>query len=154
MNSYLNKLYYNLKPLIPRRLQISIRRRLVLRKCSLCTNIWPINEKASKLPEGWSGWPEQKRFALVLTHDVETAKGQEKCYDLISLEKQLGFRSSFNFVHKLNCFLLCHSERSEESNIYQQVTRLRFFGLRLRMTFINSVCLHAPPLAKGEGGGF
>jgi hypothetical protein len=34
----------------------------------------------------------------VLTHDVDTAKGQEKCYQLIKLEQDLGFRSSFNFV--------------------------------------------------------
>jgi len=98
MNSYLNKIYYNLKPFIPRRLQITIRRRLALRKRSSCANIWPIDEGAGKPPEGWSEWPEKKRFALVLTHDVETAIGQEKCYDLIRLEKQVGFRSSFNFV--------------------------------------------------------
>ncbi|HKZ56666.1 MAG TPA: hypothetical protein VJ024_03085 [Thermodesulfovibrionales bacterium] len=60
--------------------------------------VWPIDAKSNKRPERWSGWPDQKRFALILTHDVETEKGLNKCYDLIQLEKRLGFISSFNFV--------------------------------------------------------
>jgi peptidoglycan/xylan/chitin deacetylase (PgdA/CDA1 family) len=98
MNSYLNKLYYNLKPIIPRRLQISIRRRLVLRKRSLCINIWPIDEKASKPPEGWSGWPDHKKFAFVLMHDVDTKVGHSKCRQLMQIDEEMGFRSLFNFV--------------------------------------------------------
>jgi hypothetical protein len=90
--------YYLLKPFIPRRLQIEIRRQIVIRKRLACANIWPIDKKANKPPDGWSGWPDGKRFALVLTHDVETAKGLDKCYKLIRLEERLGFRSSFNFV--------------------------------------------------------
>jgi hypothetical protein len=92
------KIYYILKPFIPRPLQIFLRRRLALRKRPLFKNIWPIDERAGKQPTGWLGWPEKKKFALVLTHDVETARGQEKCYDLLSLEQKMGFRSSFNFV--------------------------------------------------------
>ena len=60
--------------------------------------VWPIDERAGKAPKGWQGWPEGKKFALVLTHDVDTAKGQERCYQLAELEERLGFRSSFNFV--------------------------------------------------------
>ncbi len=44
------------------------------------------------------GWPHGKRFALVLTHDVERTKGMHRCRALMELEKQLGLRSSFNFV--------------------------------------------------------
>ena len=55
---------------------------------------------AGRLPKGWHGWPEGKQFALVLTHDVETALGQEKSRRLMQLEKEMGFRSSFNFVAK------------------------------------------------------
>ena len=43
-------------------------------------------------------WPDNKRFALILTHDVDTANGQEWCRRLANLEKDLGFLSSFNFV--------------------------------------------------------
>lgn len=61
-------------------------------------NIWPIDQRAKEVPHGWAGWPANKRFALVLTHDVDTAEGQAKCKLLMELEKNLGFRSSFNFV--------------------------------------------------------
>ena len=49
-------------------------------------------------PQDWPGWPEGKKFALVLTHDVEGAVGLEKCRALMELELKLGFRSSFNFI--------------------------------------------------------
>jgi glycosyltransferase involved in cell wall biosynthesis len=95
-----NRLYYALKPLIPRRVQIVLRRQLVLRKKSLCKDVWPIDEQAGTPPAGWSGWPEGKKFALVLTHDVDTEKGHRNCKHLAELEKEMGFRSSFNFVAK------------------------------------------------------
>ena len=91
-------LYYNLKPLIPRSLQIFLRRRIVARKYKLYTHVWPIDPGAGKLPDGWAGWPNNKQFALVLTHDVEIMKGYKKCLQLMHLEQNLGFRSSFNFV--------------------------------------------------------
>jgi len=92
------KVFYSIKPLIPRRLQIAIRQKVVTWQRLRYSNIWPIDESAGKQPEGWSGWPEGKRFALVLTHDVDTEKGQKNCRELIKLEEMLGFRSSFNFV--------------------------------------------------------
>ena len=93
-----NSLYYSLKPFIPRRLQIAIRRQIILRKRAKYAHVWPIDESAGKAPEGWKGWPEGKKFAIVLTHDVETAKGLSRCRQLAELEESLGFRSSFNFV--------------------------------------------------------
>jgi hypothetical protein len=93
-----NKLYYRLKPLIPRRAQIWLRSYIALRKRSKYLDVWPILKQDGAPPHDWPGWPENKKFALVLTHDVDTAKGQEKCYDLMKLEKDIGFKSSFNFV--------------------------------------------------------
>jgi hypothetical protein len=49
-------------------------------------------------PENWPGWPQGKKFAFVLTHDVESSAGLAKCRSLMQLEMQHGFRSSFNFV--------------------------------------------------------
>jgi hypothetical protein len=92
------KYYYYVKPLIPRRLQIQVRRWAAIRKRRLCTDIWPIDRNAGNAPDGWRGWPGGKRFALVLTHDVDTFMGHEKCQQLIKLETELGFRSSYNFV--------------------------------------------------------
>ncbi len=59
---------------------------------------WPILEMAGDTPPGWRGWPDGKRFAIVLTHDVDTARGQERCLQLAGIETSLGFRSVFNFV--------------------------------------------------------
>jgi hypothetical protein len=94
----INRIYYIFKPFIPRTLQLFLRRQIIRRKRLLYSRIWPIDEDAAKAPEGWAGWPYKKQFALVLTHDVDTAKGQERCLDLMALEKEMGFRSSFNFV--------------------------------------------------------
>lgn len=93
-----NKLYYLVKPVIPRSLQIATRQYFVALKLRRNRELWPINPAAAKKPEGWPGWPEGKKFALVLTHDVDTAAGQENCIRLSNLEESLGFRSSFNFV--------------------------------------------------------
>jgi peptidoglycan/xylan/chitin deacetylase (PgdA/CDA1 family) len=97
-SSVINSVYYRLKPLIPRPVQIWLRRKMALRKRGTCSHIWPILEEAGGKPDGWSGWPDQRQFALVLTHDVETDRGQQRCERLMSLEQQVGFRSSFNFV--------------------------------------------------------
>ncbi len=90
--------YLFLKILIPRQIQILFRRKLVRRKLPKYGHVWPIDPNAAKPPEGWSGWPEGKIFALVLTHDVESTKGINKCFQLMEIEERLGFRSSFNFV--------------------------------------------------------
>jgi len=92
------KVYYIIKPLIPRRLQLIIRRLIVRRVKDKYTDVWPIDKGSSKKPLHWKGWPEGKKFALVLTHDVEMAEGHDRCMELMLLEETLGFRSSFNFV--------------------------------------------------------
>lgn len=84
--------------MIPRRIQIAIRRKMVRRQRVKYRDIWPIDEQAGNTPKGWPGWPDRKKFALVLTHDVESALGLEKVLPLARLEQSLGFRSSFNFV--------------------------------------------------------
>jgi predicted glycosyltransferase len=91
-------LYYQIKPAIPRRLQIYVRRAIAAQKRKVTTDTWPINPAAAKPPQDWTGWPEKKKFALVLQHDVDSLRGLTRCLKLMDLERQLGFRSSFNFV--------------------------------------------------------
>ena len=98
MTSHNHRIYYLIKPLIPRRLQLFLRRKVVLKKLLSCKSVWPIDERATRLPEKWAGWPEGKQFALILTHDVDTSRGQSRCQSLMGLEQTMGFRSSFNFV--------------------------------------------------------
>lgn len=94
----LNKAYYFFKPYIPWPLRFAVRRRLATRTRIACSDVWPIDESAGRTPPGWPGWPEGKRFALVLTHDVERNKGLSRVERLVSLELERGLRSSFNFV--------------------------------------------------------
>ncbi|MBI5344645.1 MAG: hypothetical protein HZB83_04810 [Deltaproteobacteria bacterium] len=100
MGSRLNNLYYQIKPLIPRRVQTLLRQRLVSVKRRACADIWPIDKDAGHPQAGFSGWPDNKRFALVLTHDVDSVKGYDRCRQLIKLEEDRGFRSTFNFLAK------------------------------------------------------
>jgi len=95
---FLNKAYYTIKFLIPRSLQIQLRRSHVQWKKLKYNDVWPIDPNSAKPPEGWTGWPGGKKFSLVLTHDVETAKGLNNCYPLAEIEERLGFRSCFSFV--------------------------------------------------------
>lgn len=92
------KLFYILKPFIPRKLQLYLRRKLILSKIPNYQDIWPILKGSEKKPEFFDGWPAGKQFALVLTHDVEHKKGYDRVLKLMTLEKSLGFVSSFNFV--------------------------------------------------------
>jgi len=57
---------------------------------------------SERVPDDWLGWPDGKQFALVLTHDVEGKAGLDKCRELMRLEQELGFRSSFNFIPEGN----------------------------------------------------
>lgn len=77
---------------------MALRRIVARRKRKAYQAVWPINETAGHPPAGWSGWPDGKKFALVLTHDVESPTGLAKCRQLMQLEMQMGFRSSFNLI--------------------------------------------------------
>jgi hypothetical protein len=87
-----------MKPAIPRRVRLLLRSALASRQYRRSSAVWPINPIAAHPPEWWPGWPHGKKFALVLTHDVEGRKGLYQSGALAELEMRLGFRSSFNFV--------------------------------------------------------
>lgn len=97
-----NRIYYRLKPFLPVRARLAIRREFARWLRVRSNHCWPIAPGSEQAPENWPGWPNGKQFALVLTHDVETAVGLSKCRDLMELELSLGVRSSFNFVPEGN----------------------------------------------------
>ena len=90
--------YYRLKPFIPWRTRITLRRWLAARIRKSCGDHWPIYARSGQKPGNFPEWPEGKRFAFVLTHDVESERGLERVRDMVELEGQFGFRSSFNFI--------------------------------------------------------
>ena len=93
-----NRIYYTLRPYIPRRLRVALRRIHISARLKSSKVGWPINPKAASQPKNWSGWPGGKRFAFILTHDVEGSMGYEKCKSLIEFEEKLGFKSGLFFV--------------------------------------------------------
>jgi peptidoglycan/xylan/chitin deacetylase (PgdA/CDA1 family) len=99
--------YYALKPLLPRRLQIAMRRRYAKRQMRTEFPRWPIEpllverrraelgaSRSPPTPE----WPHGNRFAAILTHDVEGPAGVARVPEIIELERRHGFVSSWNFV--------------------------------------------------------
>ena len=90
--------YYHFKPIIPWSVRIALRRWRAQRILQSDMSQWPIKDGSQVPPANWSGWPEGKQFAFVLTHDVEGPEGLERCHALMDVEKKHGFRSSFNFI--------------------------------------------------------
>jgi glycosyltransferase involved in cell wall biosynthesis len=93
-----NKIYFAIKPLVPVYVRLAIRRWVALRKRRKVGDVWPVLSGSERPPADWPGWPDGKKFAFVLTHDVEGQTGLAKCRQLMELEKKYGFRSSFNFI--------------------------------------------------------
>lgn len=99
------QIYYNIRPFLPRRCQIYLRRGRVRRLRRHEEDSWPIWPAAGTAPPNWTGWPAGKRFALVLTHDVESEQGCERCEKLAAIEADLGLRSTFAFIpHRSGSF--------------------------------------------------
>ncbi|MBT6770085.1 MAG: hypothetical protein HOA81_13980 [Opitutales bacterium] len=92
------KLYYHAKPFLPWSLRMAVRRFFASRKRQQHKATWPIDPSTATPPSDWSGWPDNKRFAFLLSHDVETQIGYDKISDLVDLEESLGFRSVINFI--------------------------------------------------------
>ena len=108
------RLYYLLKPVLPRWSTRLLRRAGGRATGSSPALGWPIEARYAEFQ--WevakallrrtgkralpfiNFWPHGHRYAFVLTHDVETAAGQDQVAALAELDASYGFRSSFNFV--------------------------------------------------------
>lgn len=93
-----NRIYYFLKPYVPWRLRMGVRRWLARWQLEKNRATWPINPAAGMRPVDWPGWPNGEKFAFVLSHDVEGPEGLANVRRLAELEMKLGFRSVFNFI--------------------------------------------------------
>lgn len=94
----LARAYYRIKPFVPKSLRWMIRRSRIPGIMKRSGDVWPINRAAGGMPVGWGGWPGDKKFALVITHDVESKEGLRNVRRLAELETSHGLRSSFNFI--------------------------------------------------------
>jgi peptidoglycan/xylan/chitin deacetylase (PgdA/CDA1 family) len=105
--------FYRARALIPRRLQLAARRRLIRRQGIPEFPAWPCDTSVSALARFYATcalrlkgvdegqftwfWPDGHHAAVVLTHDVEDVGGIRLVLELADLEEERGFRSSFNF---------------------------------------------------------
>jgi len=122
-HSFILQIYYQLKPTLPRDLQIMLRQQRAKRIQIKFPN-WPIEDRleilkkkpfegliaGDKIPFIWF-WPNGKRFAFVITHDVETANGLKNIEKICEIEKKYHLRSSWNFVaerYKVPEKLICN----------------------------------------------
>ena len=112
--SWAKRVYYLLKPILPRTLTRSLRQYYSSPSDTKPRNNWPIDSRyvsfqwelmrqllvssGNSSIQYKSIWPNKHQFALVLTHDIETAEGQAFVRKVADMEENLGFRSSFNFV--------------------------------------------------------
>ena len=73
-----NRIYYRLKPFLPERLRMQMRRWHARHVLERSAGRWPVLPGSERPPANWPGWPGGKKFAVVLTHDVEGIRGVEK----------------------------------------------------------------------------
>jgi len=107
------KTYYRLRPLLPRRAQLTMRRAFTRVQRRQSFPAWPVETALDDLqrellrlateaagePVPWiSPWPTPYTWTLVLTHDVETAVGYADIDRVCRLEELYGYRSSWNLV--------------------------------------------------------
>jgi len=109
------QLYYQfVRPVLPGFLHTPLRTLLLSRQKNGFALKWPIedryvrfqfevvarliaNKQLDSIPY-IHFWPAGKRFAFVLTHDIESAEGQNFVCEVAALDEKYGFHSSFNFV--------------------------------------------------------
>jgi peptidoglycan/xylan/chitin deacetylase (PgdA/CDA1 family) len=109
------RLYYTIKPVLPRVIINTIKQVSARRPIGKTFQLdWPVEDRyvrflwevarqillLSQSTELFFTpfWPDHKRFAFVLTHDVEGERGLQFVEQLADLEETLGFRSSINIV--------------------------------------------------------
>jgi len=106
--------YYTLKPLLPRSLTRRMKRAYSAHRAGAGQLTWPIEGRYVRFQFGVVSnllemlgraylpfvdfWPDGRRFAFVLTHDIETAEGQSFASSVADIDAAFGFRSCFNFV--------------------------------------------------------
>jgi len=105
------RLYYHMRPLLPGAARALLRRGVVSRTGRSDLLRWPVEDRfvsfveqvrtaleESQSMRALSWWPSGQSFAVVLTHDVEGPFGLAHLMDVLSVEREAGFRSSVSFV--------------------------------------------------------
>jgi peptidoglycan/xylan/chitin deacetylase (PgdA/CDA1 family) len=113
LQSLARAVYYRLRPVLPRPLQLALRRRFRARQELASFPAWPTETALHRLeamllgfaqqilgrPLPWiAWWPSPFDWALVLTHDVERTPGYDHVPAVRAAERRLGLRSAWYLV--------------------------------------------------------
>jgi hypothetical protein len=105
--------YYLARPLLPRSVQLRLRRSFSHIQGKTRFPRWPVETALDDLFAFLFGavadlgeepipfiaaWPREWAWAFVLTHDVEQRVGYDNLHELLDVELEEGYRSSWNFV--------------------------------------------------------
>src|SRR4029077_20652844 len=105
--------YYLGRPILPRQVQIRLRQAFAKAQGMPSFPRWPVETSLHDLyawtfelvasftgaPVPWIDvWPDGHSWSIVLTHDVEAKAGYERMPLLRDVEREHGYRSSWNFV--------------------------------------------------------
>lgn len=113
-NNRKRKLYYYIKPLIPRAIQLVLRKKYISIQSKVKFPAWPIEPVIVDKVYNYlraviaynridrifriAPWPKKKKFAFVITHDVEWDNGLRHAPEIAKIEREYGFVSSWNIV--------------------------------------------------------
>jgi hypothetical protein len=109
------QLYYQaVRPILPAAMRAALRTWLLSRAQPGAGLNWPVEDRYVRFmtdmlaqvmtTNQWNEiphinfWPDGKRFAFVITHDIETDLGQKFVREIADLDAKYGFHSSFNFI--------------------------------------------------------
>lgn len=113
MSRVMLRAYYRVRGLMPRALQIWIRRHYARIQALTPFPKWPVEaclhdfldlfmvmlaDACGRAVPYLAPWPDDYAWAMVLTHDVETADGLGSMEPVLEAERRLGLRSAWNFV--------------------------------------------------------
>ena len=113
LSAFARRAYYGIRPLLPRTVQIAARRAFSRVQARTGFPRWPaepalhdlvdlVLQRVADVAGGAvpyiAFWPRGRSWALVLTHDVETAAGRDAIETLRAVEAAQGYRSAWNLV--------------------------------------------------------
>jgi hypothetical protein len=114
LNRAFHGIYYFLRPIFPVQVRKHLQRVALGNWQNQKFPHWPVDFSVDNLCEGilktilrdsgsnkipfiWF-WPKGYSACIMMTHDVETAVGRDACGNLMDIEDQFGFKSSFEIV--------------------------------------------------------
>src|SRR5271154_6551036 len=113
-NDTIAQAYYAIRPLLPVALRRHLQRAYLGDWRKIAFPNWPVDhtvdsivrgsmqellraQKLESIPFIWF-WPDGASSGLIMTHDVETAKGRDFCEQLMNINDSFGIAASFQIV--------------------------------------------------------